>query len=100
MPRQDGTGPVWGGGPGAGWGMGPCGAGWGGGSAFGRGGRRGRGRGMGWGFMPSRMYDGYNYGYQLSKDEELKMMDDEEANLKDELKALQKAKQQLRSSKK
>ena len=102
MPRQDGGGPVWGGGPGAGWGLGPCGAGNGGRSRFGRGrsgAGRGRGCGTGWGFMPSRMYDGYNYGYQLSKDEELGMLNDEEAVLKEELEEIQRAKQQLRSTK-
>jgi hypothetical protein len=67
---------------------------------LGRGFGRGKGCGLGWGFIPGRMYDGYNYGYQLSKDEELKMMEDEEAALKEELEALQKAKQQLQSVKK
>ena len=46
MPRFNGTCPVWGGGPGAGWGMGPCGAGrlWR--RGFGPG--RGMGRYFGW----------------------------------------------------
>ena len=44
MPYFDGTGPWWGGGPGAGWGRGPCGAGWG------RGFRRGFGLGWGYGW--------------------------------------------------
>lgn len=100
MPGQDGRGPMWGGGPGAGWGMGPCGAGYGGRRGFGRGRLgRGRGQGMGWGFMPGRVYDDYNYGYQVSKDEEMKMMEDEEAALKEELEAIQRAKQQLKSTK-
>ena len=46
MPRFNGTGPFWGGGPGAGWGMGSCGAGRFWRRGFGPG--RGMGRYFGW----------------------------------------------------
>jgi hypothetical protein len=85
MPKQDGQGPVWGGGTGAGWGYGPCGAGRG----------WGRGRGMGWenGF-------GFRNRMRLTKAEEIEMLDKEEQALKEELADLQAAKEQLKNEEK
>jgi len=82
MPRQDGTGPVWGGGPGAGWGYGPCGAG--------RGWGRGRGAGWGYGF-------GFRNRVRFTKQEQMDMLDQEEQALKEELADLQAAKEQLKN---
>jgi len=77
MPRFDGNGP-WGLGPGTGWGLGPCGAGmaW----------RRGWGRGFGW----RRFWGpwGYPYQPQISKKEEKELLEEEMANLEEELKAI------------
>jgi len=81
MPRFDGTGP-WGMGPGTGWGLGPCGTGMG----WRRGG--GRGRGFGgrrfWGYP----YGGYPYQPQITKKEEKEILEDEVADLEEELKAI------------
>jgi len=78
MPRFDGTGPM-GLGPGTGWGLGPCGAG--------RAWRRGYGRGFGW-----RRYWGYPYGaYPFqppTKEEEKKILEENLADLEEELKAI------------
>jgi len=82
MPGYDGRGPVWGGGPGAGWGYGSCGVG------------RGWGRGFGRGF-------GRWFGAQRwTEQDELKALEEEEVLIKQELEEIQKAKQQLQSAKK
>jgi hypothetical protein len=80
MPKYDGTGPVWGGGPGAGFGLGPCAAG-----------RRGFGMNFGRGF--GRLF-GYSYK-QPSKKEELSMVEADEKELEDELRALREYKKKL-----
>lgn len=67
MPGFDKTGPVWGGGPQAGWGYGPCG--------FGRRFGRGFGRGARW------------FGLR-SYDNEADFLKEETKNLEEELKAI------------
>jgi len=62
MPRFDGRGPFWGGGPGAGWGRGPC----------------GYGRGWGWGYYPS---------YPSSPKEEKEILEDDVKIMEEDLKA-------------
>jgi len=103
MPGYDGQGPVWGGGPGAGWGQGPCGAGY----------RRGYGRGFGRGFGPGRGY-GRGFGFRRffsadpyyeeaprnwTKKDELNALKEEEKMLKEELAEIQKAQNEVSSSK-
>jgi len=73
MPRFDGTGP-WGLGPGTGWGLGPCGAG--------RAWRKTWGRGFGW-----RRFGAYPY-QSLTKEEEKKILEENLADLEQELKAI------------
>jgi len=73
MPRFDGTGPL-GTGPGTGWGLGPCGAG--------RAWRRGWGRGFG-----RRRFGVYPY-QPLNKEEEKKILEENLADLEEELKAI------------
>ncbi len=80
MPRFDGRGPMWGGGPGAGWGMGPCGAGW----------HHGFGR----------RYGGYGYQQYSSPKSELAALEDAEQALTEELEALRKEKAALKGSRK
>ena len=79
MPGRDGTGP-WGEGPLTGRGLGPCGRG----LAFRRGLDRGfgRGRGSGWRCWPyySRQYT----GVKVTKEEEIKMLEDEVKVLEEE----------------
>ncbi|MBU0598121.1 DUF5320 family protein [Patescibacteria group bacterium] len=86
MPNYDGQGPGWGGGPGAGWGYGPCTcpplA-----SPTGEG-RRGAGRGWG---------RGWRRRIKWSKEDEMKMLEDEEAAITEELAEIQKAKQELKA---
>lgn len=73
MPGYDGRGPIWGGGPGSGWGYGPCGAGC----------RRGGGRGFfrsGWFSRPaSEKEDLAEYRKYL--EDELAALKEEEASL-------------------
>jgi hypothetical protein len=93
MPFGDGTGPD-GLGPATGWGRGPCGrglrrgyaGGYGRGRGFGRGYGYGRGygRGYGWG------YRGYGWGYRgygwnLSKEDELAVLKDEQKYAEEDL---------------
>ena len=81
MPRYDGTGPL-GFGPGTGWGLGPCGAGMG----WRRG--RGLGRGFGWRRFWGYPYGDYPYQPQITKKEEKEILEDEVADLEEELKAI------------
>ena len=83
MPRFDGTGPL-GSGPGTGWGMGPCG----GGMVWRRGLGRGYGRGFGWGRFGGYPYGGYPYQPQITKKEEKEILEDDVADLEEELKAI------------
>jgi len=83
MPRFDGTGPL-GSGPGTGWGMGPCG----GGMGWRRGLGRGYGRGFGWGRFGGYPYGGYPYQPQITKKEEKEILEDDVADLEEELKAI------------
>lgn len=78
MPKFDGTGPVWGGGPGTGWGIGPCG--------YGRG--YGRGFGRGYGFRSWTIQD-----QRLALEEEVKI-------LKEELKEVEAIIQDIKKTKK
>jgi len=71
MPRFDGTGPIWGGGPGAGWGLGPCGLGL----------RRGFGRG--YGFRRWTKQD-----EKVALEEEVKILKEELKAVEEELKSL------------
>lgn len=71
MPRQDGTGPVWGSGPGAGWGKGNCDC-----ASVGRYGIRNR--------------------VHYTKEEKLNMLGQEEITLKEQLADLQAAKEELK----
>jgi len=81
MPRQNGQGPVWGGGPGAGWGMGPCGAGM----------RMGRGCRGGYGFGSRRF---------ISPKNEMAALDHEEKILTEELQAVKEEKAALKGQSK
>jgi len=83
MPRFDGTGP-WGFGPGTGWGLGPCGAG----MAWRRGRGRGLGRGFGWRRFWDYPYGAYPYQPQITKKEEKEILEDEVADLEEELKTI------------
>jgi len=94
MPRFDGTGP-WGAGPGTGWGMGPCGAGMGWRRDWGRGYGRGLGRR---GFGGYGAY-GYPYQPQITKKEEKEMLEDEVADLEEELKAIKSRLSELKGQK-
>ena len=78
MPRFDGTGPAWGGGPGAGWGLGPCGYG------------RGYGGGLG---------RGYGFRRWTTQDQRTALEQEVEI-LKDELKATQEELKNLRTKNK
>jgi len=88
MPRFDGTGPR-GMGPGTGRGLGPCGAG----RTWRKGGGRGLGYGRGFGW---RRFGGYPWGYPyetypyqpLTKEEEKKILEEDAADLEEELKAI------------
>lgn len=82
MPRLNGTGPWWGGGPGAGWGMGSCGAGT----------RRGY----------CRYYGGYGleFGRFFSPKNELAALEDEEKILEEELATIKEEKAALKNRKK
>ena len=85
MPGFDGRGPMWGGGPGAGWGRGPCGAG--------MGWRRGRGWGRGW--------FGRFWGQpQVTPKEERGILEDEAKNLEAELKEVREEIARLKTNKK
>lgn len=81
MPRQNGQGPVWGGGPGAGWGMGPCGA----------------GMHRGW-----HHWGGYGPGYRrfISPKNEMAALDEEESLLEAELQAIKEEKAALKGQQK
>ena len=83
MPGYDGRGPMWGGGPGAGWGHGHC------------------CNIHGWHQMFSRCCGyGRRFGKEWTKEDELKMLDNEETAIKKELEEIQKAKQELQSTNK
>ena len=75
MPNYNGQGPMWGGGPQTGWGRGGC---------FGF--RSGMGRGIGRGMFAYR---------QLSKEDELKMVEEYEKSLEEEKKNLLEYKKKL-----
>jgi len=81
MPRFDGTGP-WGLGPGTGWGLGPCGAG-----------RLWR-RGLRW-----RRFWGWPSRTQISKEEEIKILENESAILEEELEAIKTRLKELKGQK-
>jgi hypothetical protein len=85
MPRFDGTGP-WGLGPGTGWGLGPCGAGRAWRRGWGRG--LGFGRGLGWRRFWGYPHGPYPYQPQITKKEEKELLEEEMANLEEELKAI------------
>jgi hypothetical protein len=91
MPRFDGTGP-WGLGPGTGWGMGPCGAG--------RAWRRGWGRGLGYGWRFGwRRYGAFPYQPQITKKEEKELLEEDEKDLEEELKAIKARLAELKNQK-
>ena len=87
MPGFDGTGP-WGQGAGTGWGLGLCGDGMG----WRRGG--GYGRGRSWGYGPYQPYQS-----QITRKEEKEILEDEAADLEEELKAVKARLSQLKSQK-
>ena len=90
MPARDGTGPA-GYGPMTGRGLGPCGRGMG----FRRSLGRGFGRGFGTGPAAQPAY-GYGYRYQPTKEEEIKMLEADRADIEAELKEITKRIQELK----
>jgi hypothetical protein len=95
MPRFDGTGPS-GYGPGTGWGLGPCG----GGMGWRRSARRSPGAGGGWG----RRFWGWPgaypaYSQNLSKKEELSLLEEEADALQEEMKEIKERINELRAKK-
>lgn len=75
MPRYDGTGPLWGGDPGTGWGLGPCGLGM----------RRGMGMGYGRGYGFRRWT---KQDEKIALEEEIKILREELKAAEEELKSL------------
>ncbi len=94
MPGGDGTGPQ-GLGPGTGWGLGPCGAGM----------RRGLGRGFrGGGFGFRRMAVApaapvYREPVELSKEEKIKILEADRADIEAEREAVKKEMEELKKQK-
>jgi hypothetical protein len=85
MPRYDRTGPL-GLGPRTGWGLGPCGLG------------RGAGRGMGRGFWGWPEYYPV-YPQNLSKKEELTLLEEQADTLQEEMKEIKERINELRAKK-
>lgn len=86
MPSLDGTGPVWDGGPGVGWGLGPCGAG------------LGWRRGFGWRFGRGRAFFGMRRA-PMSSQEETAVLKEEAEILNAELQAVKKRIAELKKTK-
>jgi len=94
MPGFNGRGPMWGGGPGAGWGRGPCGAGW----------DWHRGWGRGWGYPGSGNYPSYGPTYPYSPQpptlkEEKEMLNEDLQVLREEMKAIEQRMKELETKK-